>query len=338
MTRGLRTDFEEYGLTQGSYPIAGRFLLLTVDFEAFDSELIPLWLEAMRHWAVRAKASRVPCCFFLSVEDAIRLRATNRMGYETFLDAMKALEDAGSLFYPHNHFVFDAVTGEKKPLPHEPEDLPAGYAKRKSLFYDAVYRHRLDFASWSTAVRDSYEEVLSDAGCRKPTLPVFRAGGWDYGSSCRDLPRYIEGLVAAGFRADSSACRGIFETPTWRIGSDFGANIFWLDKGLLEIAPTWSMDISGRPLFPGSLRNLLSLRRQWRLWTGQLGAFVAVLHFDHLFRRWVKGSPESLALREMETVRKRIDRLFQRIVFIRSILGLTCATFEDIELGERLPR
>ena len=98
------------------------------------------------------------------------------------------------------------------------------------------------------------------------------------------------------------------------------------------------MDMSVRSSSPASLLNLLSLRRQWRLWTGHLGAFVLVLHFDHLFRRWVNGSPESFALREMETVRKRIDRLFRRIAFIRSILGLTCATFDDIERGERLPR
>jgi len=333
MTEQRRTDFEEFGLSKGSHPVSTRLLLLTVDFEAFKPDMMPLWLEAMHHWAARAQTSMLRSCFFLSVEDATRLRVADKKMYEEFLEGMKALGDAGSLFYPHNHYVFDAETGEKKIPAKEPGDLPQSHAKRKSLFYDVVRRHQLDLAFWLTTVRESYEKVLSDAGCREPKSLVFRAGGWDYGGSCWDLNRYIEGLVAAGFHADSSACRGVFGTPSWRIGSDFGDNIFWLDRGVLEIAPTWSMDMSIAPLSLSCLRNLFSLREQRKLWSGDAGAFVAVLHFDHLFRSWSKGSIRNFGMKDIGMVKKRIDNLFRLGVFMRSILRLNCATFEDIELG-----
>jgi hypothetical protein len=333
MTEHLRTDFEEYDLSRGPYSVSSRLLLLTVDFEAFTPEMMPLWQEAMHHWAARASESRLRFCFFLSVENAIRLRVASQRAYAEFLKAMKGLEDVASLIYPHNHYVFDRQTGEKKVLAEEPKDLPQDYPKRKSVFYDTVHRHRLDLAFWLTTVRESYEEVLAAADCRRPKVPVFRAGGWDYGGSCRDVRQYIDAVVAAGFRADSSACRGAFGTPTWRIGSHFGSNVFWLDKGLLEIAPTWSMDISVSPLSLACARSLLSLRRQSKLWMGHRGAFVVVLHFDHLFRRWSRGSLQNSPLRDVGTLRKRIDRLFRSIALLRSILCLHCATFEDIELG-----
>ncbi len=335
MTRIPETDFEEYGLSRDPFPVSGRLLLLTVDFEAFAPEMLPLWLDAMHHWAVRAERSGLRSCFFLSVEDALRIRATGQEAYSRFLEAMRRLDAAGSLFYAHSHFVFDPRTGQKQPLDREPADLPRGYGKRRSIFYDVHHRHHLDWAAWLTIVRESYERVLSDAGCRKPRLSVFRAGGWDYGDCQADLSRYIAGLAAVGFHGDSSACRGRFETPTWRVGTDFGRNVFWLANGLIEIAPTWAMDMGVLPLSAAAAGNLLSLGKQSRLWTRRQGACVVVLHFDHLFRSRSCGRLSSLHSRDLDLVRGRINCSFRVLALLRSVLRLRSATFEDLDTVPR---
>ncbi len=332
LTKRLRTDFEECGLSKGSHPVSERLLLLTVDVEAFNSEMIPPWVEAIHHWATCAARSGLRFCFFLAVEDMVKLREDDQGAYGDFLKAMRKLDDAGSLFYPHNHYAFDTKSGERLIPAQEPENVPRQYRKRQSMFWDVVYRHRLDLGSWLTAVRDTYDAALLEAGCKRPNVPVFRAGGWDYGDSCQDLQQYIAALREAGFRADSSACRGIFGIPTWRIGSHFGVNVFKLEEHLLEIAPTWSIDMSVRPFSPPYLKTLLSLREHGKLFRGRPGAFVAVLHLDHLFRRWSRGCMQSFAVKDVETVRKRIDNLFRLLAFMRSILCVRCATFEDIEV------
>ena len=338
MTRISGTDFEEYGLSRGPFPVSGRLLLLTVDFEAFAPEMLPLWLDAMHRWAVCAERSELRFCFFLSVEDALRIRATGQDAYGRFLKAMRRLDAAGSLFYAHNHFVFDPRTGQKQSLDRESADLPRGYGKRRSIFYDAHHRHHLDWAAWLTIVRESYEQVLSDAGCRKPRLPVFRAGGWDYGDCQADLSRYLAGLAAAGFRGDSSACRGCFETPTWRVGTDFGRNLFWLANGLIEIAPTWAMDMGVSPLSAAAAGNLLSLGKQSRLWTRRQGACVVVLHFDHLFRPQPQGMPGDPSHRSRDAVRARIDSCFRTLGLLRFVLRLRSATYDDLEMAPRTDR
>lgn len=330
MTRRPCTDFEACGLSPGPHHLSGRFLVLTVDCEAFNRPVLPLWVEAMRLWAMHAKRSGLRSCFFLSVEDMVKLRLTDQDAHGDFLKAMRALDDTGSLFYPHNHYVFDPTSGERFALTHEPQRPAESYGKRPSVFWDAVHRHQLDLGSWLTTVREVYETALSEAACQRPSLPVFRAGGWDYGDSCQDLRQYIQALYNAGFRADSSACRGIFGTPTWRIGSEFGFNIFWLDGGLLEIAPTWSLDMSiPRPSLP-YLGNLLSLWRQPQLWMGHSGAFVAVLHFDHLFRQWLNGVATDFAVADGEIIEERIDHTFRLIGFLQSMLRLECVTFDDL--------
>ncbi|HSB80866.1 MAG TPA: hypothetical protein VLM91_18950 [Candidatus Methylomirabilis sp.] len=318
-------------MSRGPFPVPGRLLLLTVDCEAFAPEVLPLWLEAMHYWVVCARRTVLRFCFFLSVEDALRIRATGQGEYRRFLAVLRALVDAGSLFYAHNHFVFDPDSGKKKLLAQEPADIPRGYGKRKSIFYDAVHRHRLDLKAWMTAVRESYEKVLSDAGCRSPEFPIFRAGGWDYGDSRSDLSRYIEGLVAAGFRGDSSACRGTFGTPTWHVGSEFGRNVFRLDGGVLEIAPTWSLDMSAPPLSLWRLRDFLALGRQRGIWKGGPGACVVVLHFDHLFRAWSGRSLEAFGTWDAGVIRARIDRLFRLLDLLRSLLRLSSGTFDALE-------
>jgi len=331
MASAGQTDFEEYGLSRGPYPVAGRLLLLTVDFEAFAPEVLPLWVDAMHHWATCAERTGLRFSFFLSVEDAVRILATAGDAPRRFLGAMRRLDEAGSLFYAHNHFVFDPETGQKKPLAQEPGDLPRGYGKRKSLFFDAVHRHRLRLAAWLTTVREVHEKVLSDAGCRRPAVQAFRAGGWDYGSTPQETELYLDSLASAGFAIDSSACRGTFGTATWRVGADFGRNVFRLTHGLLEVAPTWAMDMSGSPTSAAAVGNLLRLGVQAQLWTGRSGACVVVLHFDHLFRPRPHGSLERLDHREPASVSGRIERWFRVLVLLQSILRLRCATFEDLD-------
>ena len=325
-----RTDFEECGFSKGPHQVSARLLLLTVDVEAFKGDIMPLWLEAFHHWAACAKKSGLRFCFFLSVEDAVKLREDDQGAYGDFLKAMRKLDDTGSLFYPHNHYVFDTKSGERVALAKEPAGLPSTYRKRQSMFWDVVYRHQLDLGSWLTTVREAYETVLSEAGCQRPSFPVFRAGGWDYGDSCQDLQQYIAALVDAGFRADSSACRGVFGTPTWRIGSHFCANVFKLEDHLLEIAPTWSIDMSVPPFSIPYVRTLLSLREHRNLFRGLPGAFVAVLHFDHLFRGRSRGCIEPFAIQDPTTLKKRIDRLFRILTSLRSVLSLNCSTFDEI--------
>ena len=330
MSRAARTDFEEYGLGRGPFPVSGRLLLLTVDFEAFAPEMLPLWLDAMHYWAACATRRGLRFSFFLSVEDAIRIRATGQEEYRQLLAAMRALDDAGTLFYAHNHFLFDAETGQKRPLDREPAEPSRGYGKRKSVFYDVCRRHRSDWATWMNTVRGTFERVRTDAGCRKPTFSVFRAGGWDYGESRADLTQYIEGLAAAGFHGDSSACCGRFGTPGWRVGADYGRNVFWLDGRLVEIAPSWSVDMSVRPSSPSCFWNLLSLGRQSRLWAGQSGVCVVVLHFDHLFNGCSTGLMESPDSRDIQLVRVRVRRLFRLLRLLQSLLRFKNGTFESL--------
>lgn len=331
MSRVARTDFEEYGLSRGPLPVSGRFLLLTVDFEAFAPEMLPLWLDAMLYWAACAKRSRLRFCFFLSVEDVLRIRATGRGAYHQLLAAMRALDDAGSLFYAHNHFVFDPETGRKQPVAQEPVASMTGYGKRRSVFFDVCHRHRLGWATWMTTVRQVFDRTLEDARCRPPTFSVFRAGGWDYGESRDDLSRYLEGLAAAGFHADSSACRGRFGTPGWRIGADYGRNVFRLEKQLVEIAPTWSVDIGGRPVSPAWFWNILSLGRQSRLWVGQHGVFVVVLHFDHLFNGCSSGRMDGFRDTDIPMVRVRVRRVFRLLTVLQSVFRFENGTFETVQ-------
>ena len=328
--RDGRTDFESCGLSSGCQPIHKRLILLTVDFEAFRSETMPIWIEAMHRWANHATRTGLRFSFFLSVEDAIRLRAAAPSIYEDFLSAIRDLERTGSRFYPHNHFVYETTTGEKTVHSRETGKPPVHYAKRKSLFWDVVHRHRLPLGAWLATVRTTYETILADAHCAVPTPVVFRAGGWDYGGSCHDLQLYVEALGAARLFVDSSACRGTFGTPTWRVGAEFGKNVFRLQDNILEVAPTWSVDVSTPPLSLEQLRTLLSLGIHQGLLAGRSGVEVAVLHFDHLFRRWSGGAVGASDVDDPRTVDTRIRRAFRLFTALCSVFRYRCATYEDV--------
>lgn len=326
-----RTDFEECGLSEGHIQVHGRFILLTVDFEAFTPEMMPIWEEAMQYWSECAQRYRIHFCFFLSVEDIVRLRALDTVLYEGFKDKVKSLNRSGSLFYAHNHGVFDPYSGAQIIPSRVLDGPPLSYNKRVSMFYDAVYRHGLDLTDWLKTVNRLHKEFLSDADCTEPRMSVFRAGGWDYGSSCNDLRQYMNAVVDAGFCVDSSACRGKFGTPSWQVGTAFGVNVIGLAGGLVEVAPCWSVDCSMEPISGSYMGTIFQLRKHRMLWTGEAGVFVVVLHFDHLFHNRSNGLCY-FAIKDIAIVRKRIERLFRLLTFIRSILRLKCATFDEVVL------
>ncbi len=324
-------------MSRGPFPVSGRLLLLTVDFEAFAPEMLPLWLDAMRYWAACAVQSKLHFSFFLAAEDAIRVLASGETASRDFLAAMRRFDDAGSLFYAHNHFVFDPDTGCKRLVAQEPANPSSDYRKRRSLFYDAVYRHRLDLGEWLATIRMTHQTLLANASCRIPRWPVFRVGGWDYGSTPHDVERYLSALGSAGFAIDSSACAGVFETATWRVGSDFGSNAFVCKGDVIEVAPCWVDDcgLDRKPLL--TLRRLMALRRHKRLWTGAPGALVVVLHFDHLFHLGTGGARRYFAVTDSERVAERIRRTCRFFSAVRHLLRLESGTFESLRAKSAWP-
>src|SRR5262249_4436608 len=78
------TDFEHYGLSPGPLSPRDRYLVLTVDFEAFASDAIHLWTAAMAHWSERAAAAGLVFTYFIAVEDAALLRAEDAQAYREF--------------------------------------------------------------------------------------------------------------------------------------------------------------------------------------------------------------------------------------------------------------
>ncbi len=257
-------------------------------------------------------------CFFMSMEDVVKLRVQSKAAYQDFLDCVVLLYQAGTRFYPHNHSVFDPETGA---YPANPDrEAPEGYTKRLSMFYRAHYLHGLDFSSWMATVRASYDRFLGEAGLPLPDMLAFRAGGWDYGSSSDDLRQYVEALAHAGYRIDSSACSGTFGTESWRMGAEYQSNVFLLERNVIEVAPNVALDCGrdeqGPSPFDGNSNGP--------------GAFVHVLHFDHLFHRRTPGSCEYFSVTDPDQIDKRIDRFFRTIGTWRST-GLNSATFEEIE-------
>jgi hypothetical protein len=312
--------------------VTGRYLLVTVDFEAFQPEHVNTWCMAMEHWAERAKRAGLRFCFFIAVENVARLRAQAPDRYRRFITCLHRLQDGGSAFYPHNHYVFDPDTGARPVSPHAASTPPPTYTKRASMYWDVVYRHRLHLAGWLKVVRATYDVLLRDADLMQPNVLAFRAGGWDYGSSSADLANYIDSLAAAGVQIDSSACSGAFGTASWRMGSWFGSNMFRLAPGLIEVAPCSSLDAS-RSAARCAARSVYDFVAHgvWPL-TSANGAFVLVIHFDHLFHELRRGTYRHFCVADSATLGARIDRLFAQLTFWRSALSLTSVSFDD--LGE----
>jgi hypothetical protein len=332
--RHLPTDFERFDLAGPALEASGRNLLLTIDFEAFSPASVDLWLDAMTHWADCSMVGGWCSSIFIALEDIVRLRQNRPDRYRDFLDAAKLLHDSGAMFYPHNHGVFDPHTGGQSP--NRPTRIP-GYGKRASFFYDVARRHRFSLREWLGCLLAQYDEFLSDAGIERPTRLAFRAGGWDHGTTPEENAAYIAAVSDAGFSYDSSVTRGIFGSRTFRIGAPFRSNIFTLTSSLVEVASCWSVDCGGKAVSLTSISAMRRLLAQPSVWASRReeGAFVTVIHFDHLLRA-ARGEAEVMS---PATVHRRIGRFFQFMSYVRTALRLSSAiTFEDLRLQPQEPR
>src|SRR3954447_192503 len=102
------------------------------------------------------------------------------------------------------------------------------------MFYDVCRRHQRDLGAWIETLTASFETILDDAALPTSSPRVFRAGGFDYGSSEADQARYLEALSDSGYRIDSSATAGSFDAKDLRVGAPFGRNVFDLRHGIVE--------------------------------------------------------------------------------------------------------
>jgi hypothetical protein len=327
----LPTDFERQGLSEGQLSTVGRSWLLTVDFEAFSAQGLDNWLTAMEHWACLSAKDNWRFSIFIALEDIVRLRAEEQSLYHAFLQAVRRLHEAGAGLYPHNHGVFDPRTGLLAPV--RPQAVP-GYRKRASFLYDVIHRHHESVSDWIGQVLYHYDEFLSDAGIAAPNRLAFRAGGWDHGDTPESSRAYVQALEQNSVAYDSSASSGQFGTRTWRVGAPFGANVFALSSTLVEVAPCWFLNCDGKLVSRHGVASLARLARQPRLWRSRTlpGAFVTVLHFDHLFRtahpdRSVLASPSP------GTIQDRIEWFFQLISVLRKTLRLDSITFEELAIS-----
>jgi hypothetical protein len=328
------TDLEVAGLATEPAQVRGRHWLLTVDLEAFNAERIDPWVAAIRRLAQRTRALSLRFEIFLSVEHVVRLRHASPAAHDEFLGALRELGEAGAAFYPHNHCLFDPETGHRpgadSGFPHHVD----GYLKRASMFYDVVYRNRVDFSEWMRTLTEVYLGILAAAGLPDPARRAFRPGGWDHGSTPDDLRQYVHALQVSGYGIDSSATAGAFGTPSWRVCSPFGANAFWLAGGLLELAPTSSLDWGQGQLRGENGGALVEMARQPRLWASrQPGAMVTVLHLNQLFDLRVRGRRQPVGVYDPSVIRRRMDRTMGMLKRLEGVLGMRASGFEDVEVA-----
>ena len=324
------THFREAGLAGGYVPPTGRQLLLTVDVEAFDASRLELWCQAMAAWGREAAAAGLRFSHFVSMEHVARLRTRDPQAYEKLACSLRSLLSAKCRIYPHNHCVFDPVTGE---FPGERSGWPQrieGYRPRASMFYDVVRRHNLNLASWLAVVTAEYDRLLTHAELATPSTRAFRPGGWDHGSTADEMQTYLSALATCGYRVDSSDAAGAFGDRTWRVGTSFGKNVYRLPGGLIELAPSWSLTCGAPLISRQGMAALAGLIRQPRLWMSRrCGVSAVVLHFDHLFHDW-DGHHGLFGVRSPVVVADRIHRLMRGLSAVQAGLGLAPATFDDV--------
>jgi hypothetical protein len=321
------TDFERLALAGLPVDPHDRSLLLTIDFEAFNHEgPFELWLEALEQWSLHSMKRRWGFSIFLALEDVLQLSHDRPDRYRAFLGGMKMMHRSGAAIYPHNHGVFDSRTGRQ--AESRPQHV-SGYRKRASFFYDVVHRHGADLEEWIGQLLDHYDHFLEDAEIPRPERLAFRAGGWDHGATREENAVYISALRNAGFAFDSSVTSGTFGTKDFHIGAPFGSNVFVLKPPLIEVAPCWSYDCGVNPISGGSLASFGSLAGQPQVWARRrrAGAFVVVLHFDHLFRP-SHGDRRRLSA---TTINRRVDRFFGLMCRLKRLLRFSeVITFEQL--------
>jgi hypothetical protein len=335
------TDFERFGFARGRLTPDQRNWLLTVDFEAFRPHSVAPWTTAMRHWAEASRTGGWKFSIFIALEDVARLKVDDEAGYRLFLNAIRDLHQAGARFHPHNHCVFDPATGRRPQDRESPRAPVINYRKRPSLFYDVVYRNKLEFRNWCETLRGSYEDFLADAGIPRPGQLAFRAGGWDHGVTEADVADYLDGLASMGVTIDSSASSGVFDTRSWRIGAPFGENTFRLDRSLIEVAPCDFADC-GAPVtsreFGGWIARLLFRPSVWMPPLRRRGVFLTVIHFDHLFHEGAGAARRMFALGDDAEVSRRIRRFFSELAHIRRVSGLASVGFDELVFEEIVTR
>jgi hypothetical protein len=335
--RKTTTDFELFGFARGRLNPRRRSWLLTIDFEAFRPHAVGPWIAAMRHWAAASRLGGWKFSIFIALEDVVRLRVQDEGGYRMFLDAVRDLHEAGARFYPHNHCVFDPATGRRPQDRESPRAPVTNYQKRPSLFYDVVYRNKLDFRNWCKTLGESYEGLLADAGIPRPGQLAFRAGGWDHGVTRKDAAGYLEGLADMGVTFESSSSSGVFGTRSWRIGAPFGENTFRLDRSLIEVAPCDFADC-GAPIasrqFGSWIARLLFRPPIWMAPFRRRGVLVTVIHFDHLFHEGRGDARRLFALRDDAEIARRIDRFLSWLSYVRRLSGLSSIGFDELAFDE----
>jgi hypothetical protein len=324
----MLTEFHQYGLARSQVAVRGRHWLLTIDFEAFAPESIAVWAAAMEEWARCASRHDLRFCFFISVEDLVRLRLSDRSMFRRFSEAARSLHTTGSEFHPHNHCLFTPDSGDRPGASSGFPELVPGYAKRASMVYDVVYRNNVPLREWIPVLVESFDDVLADMGVARSPELAFRAGGWDYGATREDVTAYVDALADSGFAYDSTLSSGSFGTPSWKVGAPFPENVVLL-KGLVETAPTDFVNCGARASI---LRwGAEALRaRSLSLPPRSGGVLVTVIHFDHLFHTGRGTALQPFSVSDASTVRSRIERFFNALRLMRTSLGLRNCTFRDL--------
>ncbi len=328
----MATDLEDLGLSSGPILCTERLWLLTVDFEAFRPSSLDVWLAAMEAWGEAMLRTQLRFSVFLSLEDVAALRAQDPSGYGRFVKAVSTLHAAGCRFYPHNHRVFDTTTGDMRERTHKSHHVP-GYTKRTSMFYDVVRLNNLPFSEWLSSLDAEDSRLHDDAGIPRPAQRAFRPGGWDHGSEAEEIRAYVAALASAGFRFDSSATAGVYGTPTWRVGAEFGQNVFSLGDDMVEVAASSWLNCGHGPRSARTAMLVARLLRQHHFVTPwHSGIQCTVLHFDHLFHSRSRGQLRYFSIADPKVVGRRVASAFRLMVALRTAFRLYSATFDDLEL------
>jgi hypothetical protein len=323
------TDFERVGLAGATLVWPRRDWLLSVDADAYHVEHTDAWCAALDRWAAQAQRTGLRFSIFLSLEEVLQARATDRPAYERFGASLRRLADAGCDIHPHNHCLFDPQTGT--PVSPAPLARVVGYRKRPSFVYDVVRRHGVDLTDWLQTVLASYDSVLAEIGVPRPQRLAFRAGGFDAGSTEDELRAYVAALSHCGFEFDSSASRGEFGTRSDRFGAPFPDNAYELAGGPIEVAPCWHVDCGAPALsrsWAGSMRALARQRRSLR--PSRKGVLVTVLHFDHLFHHRDGAGYDYFAVTDAAEIERRVDRFFSFLERWQRLLGVENVCFSDL--------
>jgi hypothetical protein len=326
-------SFVANGLAQSPMSVADRTLHVTIDFEAFAAPSIDIWAFAMERWAAAMERLPLPCTFFLSVEDAAYLRAQEPTAYRKLLSGLGRLHRAGAVVQPHNHRMFDLTTGRQFTPAGARKHVP-GYTKQASLFYDVRHRQDASFGEWIPVVFEAHRTLCEDAEIALPRALAFRPGGWDCGSTADEQRIYLEAITQAGVVLHSGDSHGTYGTRDYTIESRFGQNVFRLETGVVEIAPCWAFNCGAGTISPQFAGAMLRLRSQPMLPVGRTGAFVAVLHFDHLFHRGWRSRLAPFSVDSPEEIRQRIDHSLGLLHRLSRVLRLRPAVLQDLEFRE----